>query len=206
MWWMIVFSYKYYQPIIDFGNKKNDSFFVSFVNITGKLRFYYNNNGKDMQICTSDKIRIGEWAHVALTYKKTHLQLFINNSSEIDRKTNGPIPGLNREILSSYIGKQSWNSRTLEASLDELKVFDRALSIKEINREKEKVEELNLAVLLFILHHQLSTTTGLVHYWPMAGSLRDIVGGKDIVIKTNVTFTNDRFLNVKSGNLFLRFL
>ncbi len=42
-------------------------------------------------------------------------------------------------------------------------------------------------------------TEGLVHYWPMAGSTKDIVGLKHMVIMKNGLLTSDRFGNKQSG-------
>ena len=48
----------------------------------------------------------------------------------------------------------------------------------------------------------------LVNHWPMDNSEKDIVGGKDMVIKENGKYTTDRFGNENSGNsksfLFLK--
>ena len=44
-------------------------------------------------------------------------------------------------------------------------------------------------------------TEGLIHYWPFAGSTKDIIGGKDMNIVSKGYLTYDQYGNKDSGNL-----
>lgn len=44
-----------------------------------------------------------------------------------------------------------------------------------------------------------TSINGLVNYWPMSNSYKDIVGGNDIIEQTNSTLPMDRFNNPKSA-------
>ena len=40
---------------------------------------------------------------------------------------------------------------------------------------------------------QMNYTSGLINYWPFGGSLKDVVGGKDLLIQLNGAFSQDNF-------------
>merc|ERR1719468_447968 len=67
--------------------------------------------------------------------------------------------------------------------------------------EKDKTYEKTSFKLLHVKSSK-SVSSGLVNYWPMAGSLRDILGGKDMIIKENGELTTDRFGNKNSAVIF----
>lgn len=46
-------------------------------------------------------------------------------------------------------------------------------------------------------------TAGLIHYWPFAGSTRDIIGGKDLKILYKGWLTEDRNGKKSSGKYII---
>ena len=100
----------------------------------------------------------------------------------------------------NYLGKNNWESASnVHAIFDDIKIFDRALTIKEIMVEKDKVDEIVYGQILHILSLYELFTEGLIHYWPFASSTKDIVGNNHMVIVKNGKLVEDRFGHKKSG-------
>lgn len=144
MWWMKVFSHNKYQTIVDFGNGMKDNILVQFRKITSKLKLFVFDETKHISILTDAEISIGEWSHVAVTYKNNQFKLFINSSLNHQQELEIPLTILNKERQSNFIGGDNWNNPAIDAILDELKIFERALSKEEIKNEKQFKQPYNM--------------------------------------------------------------
>ncbi len=144
----MVYSYNHYQCVVDFGNGKSiENIFVQFIGRTGKTRICYRVSLNEYHSkTTDDQIQIGEWAHIAVTYKNQEFNYYVDGSLKFTFKPNVPIPDLNKERTSNFIGSSNWNYK-IDGVLDELKIFDRALTNDEINNEKEIKQPYNIITL-----------------------------------------------------------
>ncbi len=76
-----------------------------------------------------NKVNVSTWHHVVLTFNGTHKVIYLDGSDCSSVATNGSI------ILGNFaIGRQSYgtNGRYFNGTIDEVKFFDRALSIEEV--------------------------------------------------------------------------
>ena len=196
MIWVKTISYNSWQRVIDFGDGPLDNnFFIDHVESTGNVGLFVHG----LEI-NSDNVAypLNEWVHVALT-SKTKTVLYINGvkTHELDRTMPTTL-----ETANNYVGKSQFTvDSNIHAVVDDFKIFNRALTVQEIMNEKDKTYEKTSFKLLHVKSSK-SVSSGLVNYWPMAGSLRDILGGKDMIIKENGELTTDRFGNKNSGYLF----
>ena len=202
MFWIKTLSYNQYQAIVEFGNDlETDIVFIGFENVSGQVRIIFIKKGDKRALGKSgpsDTLPIGKWVHVAVNYKNEQVLGYIDGVLKIEFKTADFIS----KIRSfNFIGKSHWPDENLHADLDDLKIFDRVLSKQEIKTEKEKTTMNSFGQLLHISHQLKSYSRGLIHYWLMAGSTRDIIGGKDLQIISQCELTKDRFQNKNSGKL-----
>ncbi len=95
----------------------------------GKIRFLANAGGTWQSICvTSPVIQLNTWTHVAMVYKSaTGGQLYINGSP-YGAKLGGGVLAINGASLTMGRG----NTSGLNAKLDDLRIFSRALTDDEV--------------------------------------------------------------------------
>ena len=191
MIWVKTLSYNNWQRILDFGDgfRINNLIIAQFA-ATG--RGYLHANGVEKNILNVS-YPLNEWVHVAFT-SDTKSRLYINCVQIIELNSNMTV----QNTTLNYIGKsQTSVDEKLNAVVDDFKIFNKALSVEEILKEKGDFKE-----------KEKTVANSLVNHWPMDNSEKDIVGGKDMVIKENGKYTTDRFGNENSGNsksfLFLK--
>ena len=142
-------------------------------------RGYLHANGVEKNILNVN-YPLNEWVNVAVT-SDTKSRLFINGVQIIELDKSMTV----QDTTLNYIGKSQTNvDEKLNAVVDDLKIFNKALSVEEIIKEKGP-----------------NQTNYLVHHWQMDNSEKDVIGGKDMIIKENGEYTTDRFGNNNSGNL-----
>ncbi|MBI5820620.1 MAG: hypothetical protein HZA88_16760 [Verrucomicrobia bacterium] len=97
---------------------------------TGRLIFFH---GDDAAAATAGKTVISrwQWQHVVLVREGQTMRVYLNGQLEIETKTAADIPaGLDQ----CFFGGRSDNDSNWEGRLDEIAVFNRALSAKEVAR------------------------------------------------------------------------
>ncbi|HVE40113.1 MAG TPA: LamG-like jellyroll fold domain-containing protein [Planctomycetota bacterium] len=122
---------------------KHDSFvkeqqrYVSLSNETAVLRcngdrtlhFYIRTNGTLQQMMVPDVLEAGKWTHVAGTWDGTTQKLY-KDGVLLDSKTPGG--SMQGEVVQVLFGH---NPEFLRGALDEVRVYDRALSEAEIRKQ-----------------------------------------------------------------------
>ena len=184
MIWVKTLSYNFWMRIFDFGDglEKNNLILAEMA-LTGKA--YFSVPGIKYESTNVD-YPLDKWVHVAVTSdKKT--KFFINGV--LIHETDSTVTV--KDTANNYIGRsQVPTDGKLHAVVDDFKIFNKALSVEEILKEKGDFKE-----------KEKTVANSLVNHWPMDNSEKDIVGGKDMVIKENGNYTTDRFGNNNSGYL-----
>lgn len=196
MIWVKTLKFGSYQRIVEFGNQYPEDAITAF---------YFENGGtigagtseiQSFQFCKSEEhLGLNKWFHVAVVSELSTVKLYID-AKEIC-SYHGPIRSVQRNY--NFIGKSSHNSYpNVNAVFDDLKIFNRSLSINEIAYEKDKASSVRYGEFIFVLTSE-SYPSNLKNYWPIAGSTRDIISGKDLSMVLNGCLVDDRFGNQKSG-------
>ncbi len=115
----------------------NGNLFISFIERTGSSRIVFQKEGGWASKSTEYKIQIGVWTNIAVTYKNQEFNYYVDGSLKFTFKPDVPLPNLNIERTTNHIGFDTFNKK-LNGVIDDLKLFDRALTMAEINFEKEK--------------------------------------------------------------------
>ena len=89
-------------------------------------------DGEEPQVSTENwSIAPGFWHHVAVTWDGERLRAYINCDLAAEAEVAGPIMPRDRNlVIGNYSGRK--DAYAFEGAIDELKVFDRALSEDEI--------------------------------------------------------------------------
>jgi Subtilase family/Concanavalin A-like lectin/glucanases superfamily/Immunoglobulin I-set domain/HYR domain/Beta-propeller repeat len=96
---------------------------------TGELMFGIYTNG--WQWAHSGVVpQTNTWYHVAGTWGPDGIQIYVNGALMGANSYTGPAPAY---TLYNLIGRSSWPSTAINGLVDEVEIFDRALSSNEIN-------------------------------------------------------------------------
>ncbi|HEY4285434.1 MAG TPA: LamG-like jellyroll fold domain-containing protein, partial [Chthoniobacterales bacterium] len=128
------------------------------------------------------------WYHVAATYDGTTMQLYVNGNLEATktRLIGGNASSTPLEIGSSTILGDGDGTGALPRRLDEVEVFNRALSADEI-------QSVYYAGSLGKCKPTcLTPPSGLTHWWPGDNTATDIQGGSNGTLKNGATFANGK--------------
>jgi hypothetical protein len=87
-----------------------------------------SNNSRDFKF--SRAVPINQWTHVAVTYNNGNINFYHNGI--LTGTTTSPIETLYTGTGSLYIGAYSPSSHTVDGTLDEIRIYNRALSHSEI--------------------------------------------------------------------------
>ena len=77
-----------------------------------------------------DLIQVGRWSHVAATYDGEWLRIYIDGEEVAQR--DGQTAGLLDTDFSLSIGQCSWDGSQFEGDLDDVAIYERALTPKEV--------------------------------------------------------------------------
>ncbi|MBN2704478.1 MAG: VCBS repeat-containing protein, partial [Pontiellaceae bacterium] len=178
--WLAMFSYDYYT-------------------------FYFRSGGgsSDVTFRTQDYIPAYEWTHLAFTWEGTTMKVYVNGTL-IASRTNATL----QDVMDPFacFGR-GHNDRWLNGWMDELRVWDRALTLEEVTSVAQQT--------------LIGNENGLVGYWNFDTDSSDLSGNgndgdlmgdaslDDFALKpytptTNVTHVTDAggiyYMRVTKGN------
>ena len=138
MAWVKVRSYNSWSRLVDFGlsgmNKYDNIAVVLSLSNTGMPTFEIRVGiAKQLGIIQPTKmLSLGVWEHLACTFDSPNAYTYINGSIVISGMSNFNVTTEIRD--SNFLGR-SWNNQydqDTDADIDDLKIFNRALSQQEI--------------------------------------------------------------------------
>lgn len=128
-WIKAIQSRSNYRVILSKG-PKNTGHYEIYLNIgTGELKFYSNDIG---DIGSGRIVDDNTWHHITVTYNGANIKFYVDGNLESSPSASGSITSEN-EIF--YIGRQIIDSSMpFNGLIDEVAVFDRALTLEEIQQ------------------------------------------------------------------------
>lgn len=125
-----------WQRIFDFGNGTMQYLFLTPSSGSGTLRFAITTNSSGgEQIVETAPLATGGWQHVAVTCNGSTMKLYLNGQPVATNKAVTITPASFDPALN-YLGKSQWPDPPFNGQLDELHLFNYALSDAEITRLK----------------------------------------------------------------------
>ncbi len=97
----------------------------------GRLVFLTNRGGIDTSLVGTPLITVGTWFHVAMTWSDDTVTLYVDGANDVsvDSFTNPPVA----HEVPFTIGRRPDGGAKLAGRIDDLRVWDRALSLAEID-------------------------------------------------------------------------
>lgn len=139
--WVKPAALKGWARIWDFGKGTGYNMFLT-VSATGDskpLRFAIKAGGDEQQINCSQVLEIGKWSHVVIT-KYGNLGIMYVDGEEVGRNANISLSLSDLGMTTqNYIGKSQYPDPMFLGSIDELRIYSRALSKQEVIGIKDLV-------------------------------------------------------------------
>jgi fibronectin type 3 domain-containing protein len=118
----------------DFGSGTTNYMFLSPKSGSGYLRYAITTGSGEQQINSTTTIAAGVWAHVAVILSGTVGIMYVNGV-EVGRNTAMTLkPSSLGSTTQNYIGKSQWPDALLAGTLDDFRIYNRALSPAEVAR------------------------------------------------------------------------
>lgn len=124
-----------WQRIFDFGNDTTQYLFLTPSSGDGTLRFAITTNGGGAeQILETAPLPVGQWRHVAITRSGNIARLYTNGVVAVARTNVVTIAPASFNSALNYLGKSQWPDPLFNGRLDELFLYNYALSDSEITK------------------------------------------------------------------------
>jgi glucose/arabinose dehydrogenase len=88
------------------------------------------NQGADLNLTSPGAVPLNTWTHLAATYDATTLRLYVNGTQVGSRAIGGALRASSGPLR--FGGNAVWAGEFFQGRLDELRVYDRALSASEV--------------------------------------------------------------------------
>lgn len=123
-----------WQRIFDFGNDTTQYMFLTPSSGSGTLRFAVTTNGGGAeQIIETLPLPVGQWRHVAVTRNGNTAKLYTNGLLAASSALF-TIPPANFNPVLNYLGASQWPDPLFNGRLDELFIYNYALTDTEVTR------------------------------------------------------------------------
>ncbi len=131
--WVKLTSLDTWARIFDFGDNTTSYMFLTPQSSTGRPRFAIRTPSIGEQIVdSSTTIPLGVWTNIAITLNGSTARLYING---VERGVNAGVtlnPSSLGNTAANYIGKSQWPDPALNGSVDDFRIYSRALSAAEL--------------------------------------------------------------------------
>jgi hypothetical protein len=124
--------------IFDFGSGQNYNMFLTPNSGSNNLRFAIKNGWGEEVTDAGSVIRTNEWMHVAVTFawdanaKKGTSRIFVNGIMVGSNTVVSTNPSMLPQTTQNYIAKSQYPDPALNGTVDDFRIYDRALSDAEI--------------------------------------------------------------------------
>lgn len=93
----------------------------------------YNSNGTVTTATTAEFPFIDNWYHIVITRDRNNIKFYINGILKANSSTSGLLPNYGPGPMSAVLGaRQPGNKEYFAGMLDEVRIYDKAISAKEV--------------------------------------------------------------------------
>lgn len=126
-----------WQRIFDFGNGLTRHMFLTPSQHNGALQFTIHDQGRDQSLIATEALPSNQWVHVAVTLQGDMGTLYVNGKSVASSSEISFNPK-DLQAAEAYLGKSRYAADPFyQGKMDQVRVYDKALSAKEIQRQAE---------------------------------------------------------------------
>jgi hypothetical protein len=184
-----------WMRVFDFGSGTDKYMFLSIQPGTANvMRYAIKNGGAEQQVNYNYTLPLNTWTHFAITQSGNTCTLYINGTA-VSVNTGVTIkPATIGSTTLNYLGKSQFNDPLLKGSIDEFKLYNRALTAAEIAQNMKSGQNIIFKALAEKILGDVdfdpsaTTTAGLpVSYSSSDPSVVTIVDGKIHILATGTS-------------------
>jgi hypothetical protein len=131
--WVKLDNLHWWSRIFDFGSGTGNYMFLGETG-NGYVRFAIitTASGKEETVNSTTPLPIGSWVHVAVTLQGSVGTIYINGVASGTNTSMSLNPTMLASTNQNYIAKSQWPDPALDGSLDELRLYNRALTANDV--------------------------------------------------------------------------
>jgi len=136
--WVKVATLNGWSRIFDFGSGTAYNIFLTPYSGSANLRFAIKNGGAEQLVDAPAPLNTNLWTHVAVTFSwnaQTNLgagKLYVNGILEATNESMSINPSMLPLTTQNYIAKSQYSDPALNGTVDDFRIYDRALTDAEI--------------------------------------------------------------------------
>ena len=125
-----------YSRIVEFGNGKANDNVILMMNSDSTSTFYpqfcvVHNSNTQKCIGSSTALSLNNWNFIAATFTSTQANIYVSGILSGSISYSSFLPAnINRS--RNYVAGSSWGGSNTESSIDDIRIYNRALSASEI--------------------------------------------------------------------------
>lgn len=130
--WVKMDALSTWMRLFDIGRGTNNYIFFTVQASTGVVRYAAKNGGSEQSLSYSYAIPLNTWTHMAVTYTANTTRLYINGTQVATSTAIKISPAAIGATSQNYLGKSQYADPMFKGSIDEFRIYNRALSAAEI--------------------------------------------------------------------------
>ncbi len=122
-----------WMRVFDFGTGTSKYMFLSIqAGNANVMRYAIKNGGSEQNVSFNYPLSLDTWTHFAITQSGNTCSMYINGALVATNTGVTIMPSTIGSTTLNYLGKSQYNDPLFKGSIDEFKIFGRALSASEI--------------------------------------------------------------------------
>ena len=123
-----------YQRIFDFGNDTTEYMFLT-PNIDGEIRFAIRTATiNEQQLNSTEAIATDVWTYIAITLSGDTARMYVDGEL-VATNTGTTIDPMDIAPVNNYFGKSQWPDPYFDGQVDEVKIYNYALTTEDIAQD-----------------------------------------------------------------------
>ena len=149
--WVKMDALSTWMRVFDFGTGTSNYMFLTVqASVSGGLstiRYGIKNSVAEQSVSYAYAFPLNTWTHFAITQSGSTVSLYINGDLVTTNNAITLRPSDLGNTNQNYIGKSQWNDPLLKGSVDEFKIYNRALSAFEITEAMKEEQTITFNAL-----------------------------------------------------------
>ena len=165
------------------GNSQGYAFELDNENVSNGLRFEMQTSNGGFAMLVPNATTPNVWQHVAVTYDGNTVTMYVNGVAVASQGKTGTINAVTNDLI---IGRNIVNGQSFPGLIDEVELFNRALTQGEIDAIYSAGANGKCKPAC------TDPPTGLIDWWPGDNTAADIQGMHNGTLKNGATFANGK--------------